>query len=410
MLLNRERAVELMDRFSIDALVAATRENVIYTSDFAPWGQAVHKYFQRPCFAVLPRRNDQQPALLIYPGEAAYLAAQKPWIDEIYTYGPERTMRYAAENPSTPEEDRFISIFGAGKCKGREPAQAMGRLLRDKGLASGSIALDHEGMTQEFTKTLRALLPDATLHDASDLFRFIRMIKSNDEIARLRRACELNETAVQAMYRAAAAGVSELELSAEFYKQIGANGGVVGWQHLGSGRRSEGIFPASARKLERGDLLRTDVGVYFNAYHSDVCATGVLSEPTAKQKHLFDSGMKGIAACLERVRPGALPSELLDGLNRGIKAGGVNQHKDFVGHTIGIEAREFPFEFAAPKKLTSAFLPESTDVPLQEKMMINVEVALVEMGYGGIQIEHTLLVTKTGFEFITAEKRELMAL
>jgi Xaa-Pro aminopeptidase len=203
-------------------------------------------------------------------------------------------------------------------------------------------------------------------------------------------------------------GVGELELSGEFYKQIGANGGIVGWQHLGSGRRSEGIFPASARKLARGDLVRTDVGVYFDAYHSDVCATGVLGEPSAKQKHLFDAGMKGIDACLERVKPGALPSELLDGLNRGIKAGGVNQHKDFAGHTIGIEAREFPFEFAAPKKLSSPFLPDSTDVPLEEKMMINVEVALIEMGYGGIQIEHTLLVTKSGFEFITAPARELM--
>ena len=85
MLLNRERAVELMERFSIDVLVAATRDNVIYTSDFAPWGQAVHKYFQRPCFTILPRRTDQAPTLLIYPGEAAYLAAQAPWIDEIRT-------------------------------------------------------------------------------------------------------------------------------------------------------------------------------------------------------------------------------------------------------------------------------------------------------------------------------------
>jgi hypothetical protein len=39
MLLNRERALELMQRFSVDALVAATRENIIYMSDFAPWGK-----------------------------------------------------------------------------------------------------------------------------------------------------------------------------------------------------------------------------------------------------------------------------------------------------------------------------------------------------------------------------------
>ncbi|MGH7773522.1 MAG: hypothetical protein ACREQA_14955, partial [Candidatus Binatia bacterium] len=63
-----------MERFSIDGLVAATRENVIYLSDFAPWGQAVHKYFQRPNFVIFPRHQEQSPALLIYPGEATYVA------------------------------------------------------------------------------------------------------------------------------------------------------------------------------------------------------------------------------------------------------------------------------------------------------------------------------------------------
>ena len=147
-------------------------------------------------------------------------------------------MRYTAENPPTPEEERFVSVFSAGKCKGRAPAEAVARSLRDKGLASSTIALDHEGMTPEFKNQLGAALPDAKFHDASDLFRLIRMIKSDEEIARLRLACERNESAVSAMYRAAATGVSEFELSGEFYKQIGAGGGVVGWQHLGSGRRS----------------------------------------------------------------------------------------------------------------------------------------------------------------------------
>jgi Xaa-Pro dipeptidase len=409
MLLNRERALELMQKFSLDALVAATRENVIYMSDFAPWGQAVHKYFQRPCFVIFPRRSDQSTALLIYPGEATYVAAQKPWIDEVCTYGAPRAVRLAPESSPTEEEQRFAAVFDAAKHRGKEPAEALTRVLREKGLASGVIALDHEGMAQEIKGALRAALPNAKFHDASDLFRLIRMIKSDDEIARLKRACELNEAAVRAMFQSAAVGRTELELCGEFYKHIGAARGIVGWQHLGSGRRSEGIFPASAKKLERGDLLRTDVGVYFDAYHSDVCATGVLGEPTVKQAQLFFAGMKGIEACLERVKPGALPSEILDGLNRGIKQAGVNQHKDFVGHTIGIEAREFPFEFATPKQLSSPFLPETTDVPLEEKMMINVEVALVELGFGGIQIEHTLLVRKNGFDFITAEKRELTA-
>ncbi len=410
MLLNRERAVELMQRFSLDALVAATRENIIYLSDFAPWGQAVHKYAQRPSFVVLCRRPEQTPALLLYPGEATYFAAQKPWLDEVYTYGGGRTLNYVGESGPSAEEERFMAVFDGAKLLGKTPSEALARLLRDKGLGSAAIALDHEGMAQDVKSSLREALPNAKFFDGSDLFRLIRMVKSEDEIAGLRKACELNDAAVRAMFRAAQLGCSELDLSAEFHKQIASERGSVGWQHLGSGRRSEGIFPPSAKKLEAGDLLRTDVGIYLNSLHSDVCATGVLGEATAKQKKLFAAGTAGLAACLERCRPGSRPSELVEALNHATKLAGVDEHKDFIGHTIGIEAREFPFEFTAPKKLSSPFLPETSDVALEENMVINVEIALVELGFGGIQIEHTLLIVKNGFEFLTAEPRGLLPL
>ena len=410
MLLNRERALALMQRFSVDALVGATRENVIYMSDFAPWGQGVHKYSQRPNFVVFCRQPDQTPAMLMYPGEATYFAAQKPWLQEVYTYGGGRTLRYATDAPPSEEDERFVSVFDKAKLLGKSPAESLTRLLRDKGLSGRTVAWDDQGMAQEVKDYLREALPQAKFLDASDLFRLIRMIKSEDEIHGLKKACELNDKAVSAMFRSAAVGSTELELSAEFHKHIGSGRGTVGWQHLGSGRRSAGIFPPSAKKLEPGDLLRTDVGIYLNSLHSDVCATGVLGEPTATQRKLFDAGTKGIADCLELCKPGSRPSELLDALNRGTKQAGVDEHKEFVGHTIGIEAREFPFEFTAPKKLSSPFLPETSDVPLQENMVINVEVALVELGMGGIQIEHTLVIKSNGFEFLTAEPRDLIAL
>ena len=255
MLLNRERALELMQRFSVDALVGATRENVIYMSDFAPWGQGVHKYSQRPNFVVFCRPPDQTPAMLMYPGEATYFAAQKPWLQEVYTYGGGRTLRYAADAPPSEEEARFVSVFDKAKLLGKSPAEALTRLLRDKGLSGRTVAWDHEGMAQEVKDYLREALPQAKFLDGSDLFRLIRMIKSEDEINGLKKACELNDKAVSAMYRSAAVGATELELSAEFHKHIGSGRGTVGWQHLGSGRRSAGIFPPSAKKLEPGPAV-----------------------------------------------------------------------------------------------------------------------------------------------------------
>jgi len=68
MLLNRDRALAVMDEHGLDALVATTPENVHYLSDygtqhsynFAPWGISA---------AVLPRDEDIPPTLMVHEFE-----------------------------------------------------------------------------------------------------------------------------------------------------------------------------------------------------------------------------------------------------------------------------------------------------------------------------------------------------
>lgn len=407
MLFNRERALALMEQFSVDALIAATRENVTYLSNFAPWGQAVHRYFQRPNFVVFPR--DQEPALIIYPGEATYLAASPPSLQEIYTYGRPRSPRYQGTGAMTAEEERFFSLLDTARVKGKNPVEALVNLLRERELTVGHMGLDHEGIAADVKDSLRSALPQARFSDASDLFRLIRMVKTEGEIERLRKVAALNERALAGMFAKARVGCDEFELAGEYHCAIARERGQVGWLHLGSGRRSAGIFPPSAKRLEAGDLLRADAGCYLNSYHSDTCRTAVLGDPTEGQVRLFRAGLSGIKACLEFCRPNARPSEILKAMEEGVSEGGLpGIKKDFVGHTIGIEAREFPFELGAPKKLSSPFLPETTDIPLEASMVINIEIALVELGFGGIQIEHTLVLKDGGFDFIVPQERELV--
>ena len=99
----------------------------------------------------------------------------------------EQTVR-CATTAATPPTDRRAAFCCGLRCRqynrGAEPGEALASLLRDKGLASCAIGLDHEGMAQEVKAQLRDSLPHGKFHDASDLFRFIRMIKSQDEIQR----------------------------------------------------------------------------------------------------------------------------------------------------------------------------------------------------------------------------------
>jgi Xaa-Pro aminopeptidase len=59
-------------------------------------------------------------------------------------------------------------------------------------------------------------------------------------------------------------------------------------------------------------------------------------------------------------------------------------------------------------KARSPFLPGTYDVPVEEGMVISIEVPYNEMGLGGMQVEYTLLVTKDGCEKLYPHHRELV--
>ena len=41
-------------------------------------------------------------------------------------------------------------------------------------------------------------------------------------------------------------------------------------------------------------------------------------------------------------------------------------------------------------------------------MVINIEIPYYEMGYGGFQLEYTMVVTKSGYEFLIPVERNLL--
>ena len=65
MLFNRERALRKMDRYGLDALVAATPRNVYYASGF--WTRISEWGFQENQAAVIVPRDPAKPAILIVP-------------------------------------------------------------------------------------------------------------------------------------------------------------------------------------------------------------------------------------------------------------------------------------------------------------------------------------------------------
>jgi Xaa-Pro aminopeptidase len=407
-LLNRERAVELMGRFGLEALVATTPENVTYTTGFVGWSQEVYPYRQQ-VYVLLPRSASVEPAMVVPGQEDTYLAQQNPWITDLRLYAKRGGLiREAGAAAASAEEQRYLRIADAPPH--RDAPEALVRLLRGRGFDRARIGVDQDRMAPEGLEALRTELPHAQFIRAASLFRLIRMVKTPEEIARLRHAAEVNEAGYRAIFAAARAGAMDTHLAAAYRRTVAEPGGKWHWLHLSAGRRAHALFRPSGAPLRPGDLISFDAGMTLDNYHADTGGTGIVGEPTEEPRRVHRALAAGIEAALAAVRPGALPSAVFEAAMAGVRGNGLPAYQGiFCGHTIGVEAREFPPMLAPARPISDPFLGQTTDVALEAGMTLNLELPFGRFGWGGMQIEVSIVVTPTGWEPVLPQARPLEA-
>lgn len=398
-----------MDRFHLDGVVATTPENIYYLSGFSSWSQNAYRYGGSQVYVVFPRDPARTPALLIGGGDAGYAALDDVWLKEVYTYGRARRHSVPDAEKLTAEERRVVSVVESAPM-GRAPEEALARLIQEKGLDRSQLGMDHSGLSLTSFGQIKSLLPQAKLHPASTFFRYVRMIKTPLEVQRLKEAATTNEQAIQAMLRRAKPGVTEGELSGIYKSEVAKAGGQVYWMHMSVSRG--GNFPAlKDRVLQRGDIFRVDMGCSVRGYHADTCKSGCVGQPSETHRKRYEAVQTGVLQAVEKLKPGAYPANLYETMVQGVRAAGLPNYSNFfVGHTIGLEAREFPFLFGPAEEINDPFLPPTTNTPMEPGMVVNLEASSHELGWGSVQVEYTLLVTDNGHEDLIPPQQRLYSL
>jgi Xaa-Pro aminopeptidase len=410
MLYNRERLLTLMDKHDLAGVVAATPENIYYLSGHASWSQNGYRYGGSQVYVVYPRDPAQSPALLIPSGDAAYAGLDEVWLKEVYVYG--RARKPVIPDPSKlgKEEKRTLEI-AESQPKGSSAETALAQLIKEKGLNKGRIGMDHFSIPLTIYHKIAAHLPDAKLLPASTFFRYVRMIKTPEEIQRLSESAALNERAINAMLKAAKPGVKESELAGIYKGEIARAGGQVYWMHMNISRG--GNSPVIKENvLKRGDIFRIDMGCAVNGYNADVCKSGCVgAAPTDEHRKRYDAIQAGVLKAVDALKPGTLNQDLFDSMISGVRANGIPDYQNFfVGHTIGLEAREFPFILGPAEEVDDPFLPHTTNIAMEPGMTVNLEASSQVMGWGSVQVEYTLAVTPNGHKHLITPDQKLFTL
>jgi Xaa-Pro dipeptidase len=374
----------------LDALVATTPENIAYLSDFRALS---NQYLRSPVFVVYPR--DSEPALILPIGESADLYAYKmTWIEDIRPYGdfnitiPNITIEpWERELAEQLEREREPDAFSV-----------LAQTLDEKGLKGRKIGIDENALTSSDLTKLASKLPQATIRPAADTFREIRMIKTKEELSRLKQVYEITEKSIEAVWQIAKAGAPMERLVQTFSTTVASLGGLPLAPSIAVGKASylqNNLAPAP-KKLERGDLLRFDVCCNYKYYYSDLGRNAVVAQPTDQQKKFHSAVFAGEQEIIKNIRPGAKIADLFQLGVETVKKHGIPHFKrHHCGHSIGLDLYDPPIITAVSQSI------------VQEGMVLVIETPYYEMGAGGFMVEDIVAVTKGGCEYISTLDREL---
>jgi Xaa-Pro dipeptidase len=281
----------LMDEHGLEALVVfgasgMNRHDNVNAFWLSQWLDQHH------CYLVVPRAEDAEPAL--YVG-------------------------YANHVPNARE----VSDVPVIEWGGYDAGDAVGRRLRELGVVGGRVGLvgvSHVwtmGMPWQHYRRLRELLPRVELVEVTAAYATLRVVKSSEEVERLRGAAALSDLAMLALREAARPGVAEYELVAIAEDAYRRRGGDVRITFLRSMPMDapNGCVPAqvpSGRRLERGDVILTELSASLRGYSGQVHRpVFVGAEPTDEWQRLFDTAKEAYERIARGLTPGSTEGDVI---------------------------------------------------------------------------------------------------
>ena len=166
----------------------------------------------------------------------------------------------------------------------------------------------------------------------------------------------------------------------------------------------------SDRVLKKGDVVNIDITVIKEGYHGDTSRMFYVGEPSIQAKRLCEITFQSMWKGIREVRPGARLGDIGFSIQQFAESHGFSIVREFCGHGIGKVFHEEPQVLHYGKKGTGLELKEGMTFTIEP--MVNAgkkDIRMMPDGWTVVtkdrslsaQWEHTILVTKDGYEVLT---------
>lgn len=255
-----------------------------------------------------------------------------------------------------------------------------------------------------FSKTICEKYPQLKVKDIYHDICSLRLIKTEEELAEIRKAIEITNEGIKSLMKNAKPGMMEYQIEANFdyvlkcsgvtdyaFKTIAASGVNATVLH----------YSQNNTKTQDGDLILFDLGAQWNYYNADISRTFPLNGKfTERQKEIYNIVLKAMEDTMAVIKAG-VPFAKLNQVTRASLAEGLKKiglikedselskyYFHGVSHYLGLDTHDVG----------------SREIELKPGMVLTVEPGLyIEEEKIGIRIEDNVVVTADGYENLSKD-------
>jgi Xaa-Pro dipeptidase len=303
---RRDAALAAMAGRGLDALLMFRQESMFYLTGYDTFGYCFFQclvLFADGTFTLLTRAPDLRQAR-----HTSILGDIRVWVDRA----------------------------------GHNPASDLKAILADRGLAGRRAGVEYEayGLTAANGKRLDAALEGfCALEDASDLVSRLRVVKSEEELAYVRRAAELADDALEAAIELCAPGAFEGDILAAMQGAVFRGGGDYPGNEYIIGSGDDALlcrYFSGRRHLSATDQLTLEHAGAYRHYHAAMMRTLLVGEAHPEHRTMFDACLAAMNACLDALRPGREVGSVFDAHARVMDDAGFRDHRmNACGYSLG---------------------------------------------------------------------------
>lgn len=352
---------ELLERLGLDATFVSTVSNISYLTG----------YFN---FSI-----EEREAYLLITKKDQFIFTDTRYSEAIEKYV--KDFKLITRSPSLPFKNALKQVLNEKK-------------ISKLGFEEDNLIFKEYKILRNLTKNLYPV----TLED-------IRVQKSENEIKKIKKACEIGDLIFEKIIKEIRNGVSEKDIGYKLELLGKEKGADISFKPIVAFGENSSVphHETGNSRLEKklGQFIKLDFGFKLEGYCSDMTRTMFFGESSQKQKLIYKTVLKSqemainyLKEMLKKKRK--IKAKEVDKVAREhIIQEGFDSVPHSLGHGVGIEVHEAP-----------RLSPNSKE-ELKEGMVFSIEPGIYIPGYGGVRIEDLFAIVNGKLDKLTNSSKAL---